>query len=180
MSRSTPISVLLTALATALVLLPAAAFAAKPVERFHDNFTDTFSTDLCGIPVEAVATGVDNFFLFANDDFKDNASVRITFTNPVNGKSVVISNAGQVTGTALVDEAAGTVTFVTTFKGLPEKVQTAQGAVLLRDAGIAVFTEVFDLATGDPISSDVSIKGPHPDLESDFALFCEVITPALT
>jgi hypothetical protein len=38
---------------------------------------------------------------------------------------------------------------------------------------------VFDLATGDPISSDVSIKGPHPDLESDFALFCDVITGAL-
>jgi hypothetical protein len=180
MSRSTIIRVLVAALATALVVLPAGAFAAKPVERFHDNFTDTFSTDLCGIPVDAVVKGVDNFFLYANDDFKDNASVRATFTNPANGKSVGISNAGQVTGKALVDEAAGTVTFVTTYKGLPEKIQTARGSVLLRDAGIAVFTDVFDLDTGAPISSDVSIKGPHPDLESDFVLFCEVITPALS
>jgi hypothetical protein len=164
----------------ALVALPASALAAKPVAKFHDNFSDTFSDELCGIPVDGVAVGVDNFFLYANDDFKDTASVRTTVTNPANGKSVIISNAGQVTGTALVDEAAGTVTFVTTFKGLPEKIQTAHGAVLLRDAGIAVFTDVFDLATGDPISSDVSIKGPHPDLESDFALFCEVITPALS
>jgi hypothetical protein len=25
-----------------------------------------------------------------------------------------------------------------------------------------------------------SISGPHPDLESDFELFCEVVVPALT
>jgi hypothetical protein len=180
MSRSTLIRVPLAALLTALVALPAAAFAARPVERFHDNFTDTFSDELCGIPVDGVATGVDNFLLYANDDFRDTSSVRVTFTNPANGKSIVISNAGQVTGKALVDEAAGTVTFVTTFKGLPEKVRTAHGSVLLRDAGIAVFTDVFDLDTGALISSDVSIKGPHPDLESDFVLFCEVVTPALS
>ena len=180
MSRATLTRVLLAAAVMALVALPASALAAKPVAKFHDNFSDTFSDVVCGIPVDGVAVGVDNFFLYANDDFKDNASVRTTITNPANGKSVIISNASQVTGTALVDEAAGTVTFVTTFKGLPEKIQTAHGAVLLRDAGIAVFTDVFDLATGDLISSDVSIKGPHPDLESDFALFCEVITPALS
>lgn len=179
MSRSTLTRVLLTALVTAVVALPSAALAAKPVERFHDNFTDTFSDELCGIPVDGVATGVDNFFLYANEDFKDTSSVRVTFTNPENGKSIVITNAGQVSGTALVDEAAGTVTFITSFKGLPEKVQTENGSVLLRDAGIAVFTDVFDLDTGAPISSDVSIKGPHPDLESDFVLFCDVVTEAL-
>ena len=37
---------------------------------------------------------------------------------------------------------------------------------------------MFDLATGAPISSDVSIKGPHPDLESDFTIFCDVISEA--
>jgi hypothetical protein len=51
---------------------------------------------------------------------------------------------------------------------------------LLRDAGVAVFTDVFDLATGDLISTDISFKGPHPDLERDFTLFCEVITGALS
>jgi hypothetical protein len=180
MSRLTPTRVVLAMLVTALVALPASALAAKPVERFHDNFTDTFSTDLCGIPVDAVATGVDNFVLFADDSFRDTSSVHLTFTNPTNSKSVIVSNKGQVTGNAVVDEAAGTVTFVTTFKGLPEQVKTPHGPVLLRDAGIAVFTDVFDLATGEPISSDFSIKGPHPDLESDFALFCEVIVPALS
>jgi hypothetical protein len=179
MSRSTVVRVVLAALATALVVLPASASAGTPT-KFHDNFTDTFSGDLCGIPIDGVATGVDNFFVYPDGSFKDTASVRVTFTNPVNGQSVVISNKGQVTGTSLIDEAAGTITFVTTFKGLPEQIKTANGSLLLRDAGIAVFTEVFDLATGALISSDVSIKGPHPDLESDFVLFCEVIVPALS
>jgi hypothetical protein len=180
MSRWTPTRILFAAVLTALVLAPATALAAKPVERFHDNFRDTFTDVVCGIPVDGVAVGVETFRLYADGSFRETASVRITLTNPANSKSIVISNAGQVTGTAIVNEAAGTVTFVTTFKGLPEKIQTARGSVLLRDAGIAVFTEVFDLATGDPISSDVSIKGPHPDLESDFALFCQVVVPALS
>ena len=179
MRPSTLMRVLLAAALAALVVATS-ALAAKPVERFHNNFTDTFSDVVCGIPVDGVAVGVDTFVLFADDSFRDTSSVRVTLTNPANGKSVQISSAGQITGTAVVDEAAGTVTFVTTFKGLPEKIKTPNGGVLLRDAGIAVFTEVFDLETGDVISSDVSIKGPHPDLESDFALFCQVVIPALS
>jgi hypothetical protein len=42
----------------------------------------------------------------------------------VNGKSVVISSAGLISGPApIVDEEAGTITFLTSFKGLPEKIQ---------------------------------------------------------
>ena len=171
------------ALAAALVtcaLLPAAALAAQPVERFHDNFRDTFSDEICGIPVDGVAVGVDNFFVFADGSFRDTSSVRVTVTNPENGKSVTVSNAGQVTGTAIVDEDAGTITFLTTFKGLPEKIQTRKGPVLLRDAGVITFVETFDLETGDLVSTDVIIKGPHPEAESDFEAFCDVVTPALS
>jgi hypothetical protein len=39
--------------------------------------------------------------------------------------------------------------------------------------------DTFDLVTGELVSSEVITKGPHPDLDSDFALFCEVITEAL-
>jgi hypothetical protein len=167
MSRLSFRHVLAAALAMAVVL-PAAALAAQPVERFHDNFRDTFSDEVCGIPVDA------------DDSFKDTSSVMVTFTNPENGKSVVLSNAGQITGTAVIDEDAGTITFLTTFKGLPEKIQTADGSVLLRDAGVITFVDTFDLETGELISSDVVIKGPHPEAESDFELFCEVMTDALT
>jgi len=49
---------------------------------------------------------------------------------------------------------------------------------LLRDAGLIVFATTFE---GDEfISSEtVLVKGPHPEAESDFALFCEVVTEAL-
>src|SRR5215210_9134769 len=107
MSPSTLKHALLAAVVTALIV-PVSAFAAKPVERFHANFTDTFSGEICGIPVDGVAAGVDTFVLYADDSFKDTSSVRITLTNPETGKSVRISNAGQISGTAVVDEAAGT------------------------------------------------------------------------
>jgi hypothetical protein len=171
---------LAAAFVAAFVLLPAGALAARPVEQFHEHFTDTFSDELCGIPVDGVVVVTDNFFVYADDSFKATNSVKATFTNPETGKSVVLFNAGQVTGTAVVDEQAGTITFFTTFKGLPEKIQTAHGPVLLRDAGVITFVETLDLETGDLISSDVVIKGPHPEAESDFELFCEVMTDALT
>ena len=45
---------LLLALVTALAVLAPSALGAKPVEQFHDHFTDSFSDELCGIPVDAV------------------------------------------------------------------------------------------------------------------------------
>ena len=79
-----------------------------------------------------------------------------------------------------MDEEAGTITFLTSFIGLPEMIQTANGPVLLRDAGILTFADTFDLETGDFISSEIVVnKGPHPEADSDFTLFCEVITGAL-
>ena len=174
------IRALLVALITALAAVPGTALGAKPVQQFHDHFTDSFPTDLCGIAVNAEIVVTDNFFLYPDESFKDTASVRATFTNPVNGSSIRISNAGQVSGEAVIDEEAGTITFLVSVKGLPEKIQTAQGPVLLRDAGFVLFEDTFDLETGEFISSEITIiKGPHPDLDSDFALFCEVITEAL-
>jgi hypothetical protein len=181
MSRYSILRAFLVALVTALAIVPGTALGAKPIAQFHDHFTDSFSDVICEIPVDVEIVVTDNFFLYADDSFKDTASFRATVTNPENGNAVIISNAGQVSGPPpIIDEAAGTITFLTNFKGLPERIQTAQGPVLLRDAGFVQFADTFDLATGDFISSEVVfIKGPHPDLESDFALFCEVITGAL-
>jgi len=171
--------------AAALMLTAApagAAVGAKPIAQFHDHFTESFSDEICGIPVDVEIVVTDNFFVYEGDSFKDTASFRATFTNPVNGKSVLNSSAGQVSGPPpIVDEEAGTITFLTSFKGLPEKIQTANGPVLLRDAGIITFADTFDLETGDFISSEIVVnKGPHPEADSDFTLFCEVISEALT
>lgn len=171
----------LLALVVAALVLPAGALAGKPVEQFHDHFTESFSDEVCGIPVDAEVVVTDNFFVYADESFKDMSSVMATFTNPETGKSVVLSNAGLITGEAIVDEDAGTITFIDSYRGLPEKIQTEGGPVLLRDAGIITFANTFDLETGEFISGEVLVnKGPHPEAESDFELFCDVMTEALT
>jgi hypothetical protein len=175
-----PVRALLAAFVAALVvLLPGTAQAAQPIAQFHDHFTDSFSDEICGIAVDVAVVVTDNFIVFPDGTFKGTSSFQATFTNPVNGASVIVSSAGQVIDTAVVDEEAGTITFATSFKGLPEKIQTAQGPVLLRDAGVITFVATFDLETGEFISEEVIIKGPHPEAESDFTLFCDVITDAL-
>ena len=179
MRRPTVVRALVVTLIGAFAVLPGTASAAQP-EQFHDHFTDSFSGDVCGIAVDIDVVVTDNFFLFADGTFKDTSSVRTTFTNPENGSSVIVSSAGQVTGPPpIIDEEAGTITFLTSFKGLPEKIQTAQGPVLLRDAGVITFADTFDLETGEFISSETIVNGPHPEADSDFTLFCEVITGAL-
>jgi hypothetical protein len=179
----TMVRALLATLIAALTLaaVPGTAFGAKPIEQFHDHFTESFSDEICGIPVDVDIVVTDNFFLYEDETFKDTSSFQSTNTNPVNGKSVLISSAGQVSGPPpIVDEEAGTITFLTSFKGLPEKIQTANGPVLLRDAGIITFADTFDLETGDFISSEIVVnKGPHPEADSDFTLFCDVISGAL-
>jgi len=180
MGRPTLVRALLVAL-TMLVVLPASAVGAKPVAQFHDHFTESFSDEICGIPVDVDLMVTDNFFLYADRSTKDTSSFMGTFTNPLNGQSVVISSAGLINGPPpIVDEDTGTITFSTTFKGLPEKIQTANGRVLSRDAGLITFADTFDLETGEFISSEVTVNGPHPEADSDFELLCEVVSEALT
>jgi hypothetical protein len=185
MARPSLLRAFVVALIAAFAILPASAFGANP-EIFHVHFMDTEEdVDVCGITVDIVSEGVFTDKAFFDQDgnfvrFNSTASATSTLTAE-NGKSVIISNAGQFTDVEpLVDEEAGTITFFTTFKGLPEKIQTANGRVLLRDAGVITFVDTFDLETGEFISSEVTIKGPHPEADSDFTLFCEVISEALT
>jgi len=179
MARPIALRAVFTALIVALAL-PGATLAARPIAAFHDHFTDSFPSDICGIPVQVDLVVSDNFFEYADGSFKDAAANMSTFTNLDNGKSVVVSSAGTVTGSAIIDEQANTITFVTTYKGMPEKIQTGHGRVLTRDAGIISFRDTFDLTTGDFLGTEVTIRGPHPEADADFALFCDVVTGALT
>ena len=179
MTRMSKVRALIVATVIA-VAVPGTALAAKPVAQFHDHFTDSFATDLCGIAVDAQIVVTDNFFVFADDSFKDIGSFMGTFTNPVNGASVIISSAGQLRGTTIIDEDAGTITFVNSYVGLPERVQLPQGRVLTRDAGIITFSDTFDLATGDFLGSEVTVRGPHPEAEADFELLCDLVVPVLS
>jgi hypothetical protein len=143
--------------------------------------TDTFvDTDFCGtgVTIEGVFEGTFTDHHGPSVDFKNTGRGTTTLTNPATGASVTISTAGSFTDEIVAGTEGEVHTHAFTFKGLPEKIQTLHGPVLLRDAGIAVFLITFD-ENDEEIGFEVTTKGPHPDLDSDFALFCEVTTEAL-
>jgi hypothetical protein len=144
-------------------------------------FTDTFADQVCDIPGTSTVNVVDNFKLYADNTFLETARIRQVFTAE-NGKAVVIFAAQQVTGPAdPIQNADGTVTFINTFKGLPEKLSIAGGPTLSRDAGVVTVTTTLSSLDGDVVSQTFSGEhGPHPDLESGFEVFCNVLIPALT
>jgi hypothetical protein len=173
----------LTALVGVLVLASVASTAsgARLIDRFHGTFSETFGDNICGIDGTSVVNGMDNIQVFADGTFKDQFRVNQVFTSAATGKSVLIFVAQQFVGAGPIDNGDGTVTFTSTFKGLPEKLKLPNGAVLSRDAGYVTFNDTFDATTGDFLGETISPEnGPHPDLDSGFALFCDVIVPALS
>lgn len=171
----------LVALVIALAL-PGTVLAAAPkiVDQFHDHFSFTVDpNNICGVDGVSQIVITDNFTLYSDDTFADKASYRETFTAD-DGRSVVISSAGLVRGAdAVVDEEAGTISFTTTYIGLPEKIRSARGAVQTRDAGRITITSTFDLETGEFLGNDITQNGPHPEADADFELFCDAFEAAL-
>jgi hypothetical protein len=151
----------------------------------HNRFTETFTEEVCGIPGTTTVSGVDNFKLYADGTFRDTYRVRAVFTADESGKSVVILAAGQATGLdEPIQNPDGTITFITTSKGLPEKISILGGPTLLRDAGVVTVVDTVRQVGEDEFElvsqTFFGEHGPHPDLESGFELFCEVVVPALT
>jgi len=164
-----------------LAVMASSASSAPIVEQFHGTFSDTFQDNVCGIDGTTVVSGMDNIQVFADGTFKDEFRQNYVFTSAATGKSVLLFVAQQFIGTGPIDNGDGTVTFTSTFKGLPEKVKLPNGRVLLRDAGFVTFNDTFDATTGDFLGTTISPEnGPHPDLDSGFTLFCDVIVPALS
>jgi len=189
--------VILTALALLTLTLPGPALADKP-EIFRDRIDLTFpddptttDDDLCGIPVTTHIEGTDSFQLRVNKDglfeAKGTFNATITWTNPATGLSVLNVVHQSFRDISVTDDGDGTITILAAITGIPEWLQTPDGTTLLKDRGRVVFRFVID-DNGTPENHEddlfsqevVSVSGPHPDLESDFTLFCEVVTDALT
>ena len=180
------------ALATvATALLPAGtAFAAKPL-TFHTNIEETFPDEVCDIPVMAHVQGVDTFTIFFDNEGNElrvlgRGQQLVTWTNPENGKVLNLSFAGSFSGSS-VENPDGTVTFTETYAGVPENIFVHRGESLTKDVGLATLVTTVDFGDpGDPDDDEVVdfeiafLAGPHPDLESDFALFCELVVPVLS
>jgi hypothetical protein len=170
------------AVAAALVtgLMTSSAGAAPIVAHFHDSFSDSNpDANLCGIDGSSVVRGVIDVQEYADGSSKAEVHFDFVFTSAATGKSIQIFGADQNGGRA-TENGDGTITFVSTFKGMPQKLKIPNGPTLSRDAGYITLIQTFDEATGELISQVISPnRGPHPSL-ADPDLFCDVIVPALT
>jgi hypothetical protein len=179
------IAVIVGAVAVAaLAVASTGALAANPTVN-HFNDSGTFpATDFCGTGETMNGTfavkGTE--WLTPNQpgvDYRNTAEGNNTFTNPENGNTIVVKFAGPFTVMVLSVNPDGGDTELDTFKGLPEQMKTAQGTFLFRDAGYITFLRTFD-GDGNVVSSQIVIdRGPHPDAESDGAVFCDLATSAL-
>jgi hypothetical protein len=191
-AQGTRLGTLSVLLAGGLLLAMIQPAAAQPIERSHDHIVETFPGEVCDIPVTITLDIIENIQArLANSGFplfQTTGPGTATITNPATGKSVVVRFTGATKDLTVVDNGDGTITLRTAVTGVPEEVRLSDGTVAIKDVGRAVFVAVLDY-NGTPTNTDddefisqtiESISGPHPDLESDFTLFCEVVVPALT
>jgi len=191
--RNARLAALSMLLACGVLLAIARPAAAQLIERSHDHIVETIPDDqVCDVPV---TTTID---FIVNDQerlaksgfplFKDTGRGTITWTNPVNGKSVTGFFAGAFKDLTVVDNGDGTITLRTALTGIAEKIRLAHGRAATMDVGRVVSVAVLDY-NGTPtdteddvlISESIeSISGRAPDLQSGFALFCQVVVPGLT
>jgi hypothetical protein len=167
--------------ALALGAAPSAVAANPDVNHFtmSESLTDN---NFCGtgqtVDISAFVRGTE--FLAPNQPvvYRNVTEGYFLLTNPSNGATVIQHFAGPFSITIISGTPEGIHTLEITYKGLPEILRTDHGGVLTRDAGYIVFHEIDN---GDEfVSSEIFIdRGPHPDAESDFTLFCEVVTSAL-
>ena len=162
------------------VAAPGALAAGQQHERFHD--TDAFvDPDFCetGHAIEITIDVRGNLWDAPHKgDFKSTGVGTATFTNPVTGDVVINRFASVATDVFISGDPEGIHVVESTVRGLPEQLKTPHGGVLLRDAGYVVLRNTFD--GEELIDQEILVnKGPHPDLESGFELFCETVVPAL-
>jgi|GEM_PF-1458224 len=193
LSRSACLAGLSALVACGLLLVMVRPAAAQLIQRSHDHIVVTIPHDkVCGV---RVTTTID---IIANDQerlaksgfplFKDTGRGTLTWTNRATGKSVRYFFSGTSKDLTVVDNGDGTITLRTAVTGVPEKIRLAGGRAVTMDVGRVVVVSVLDY-NGTPTDTDddvlisqtiESISGPHPELQSDFALFCQVVVPGLT
>lgn len=177
--RRVPIPLMLAGLL--LLATAQVALGAKPV---HDKFVfeETFTEDLCGIPVTTHIEVRGNFLGF-EDRGLDVSQVRITFTNT---EGDWLENF--IAGAAFFEEqlVGDILTLTARHAGVHERLRSSEGLTAAFDRGQIVFRDVIDLNDLENPDDDVFISsetlfvaGPHPEAQSDFALFCEVVEAAL-
>jgi hypothetical protein len=165
-----------------LVLLAAqVALGARPV---HDKFSidESFTEELCGIEVMTDLDIRGNVLIFG-DRIVDVSRVEITWTNDA-GEWLRQSISGPV---FIEEELDGDILTITErHAGVHSHLTSAAGQEPAFDRGTVTFVITIDLNDLEDEEDDVllgfevvSMAGPHPEVDSDFELFCEVVNDVL-
>jgi hypothetical protein len=158
--------------------LPASTLAAGPPTLVsHIRIQYDEAATICGMSLDTHFQAAGVHIEFSDGESVQNGSFSIQYTDPATGRYAVETGAGtRVFGAAVIDEAAGTISYTTSDKGLLDKLRGSNGTgVLIRNAGLISYTFVYDLATHTLIREDIVVDGPHPgNLQ-----FCDQLNAAL-
>jgi hypothetical protein len=171
------------ALATIMALSAQLALGAAPV---HDKFVvdETFPDNVCGIDVTTHLEIKGNVLIFSDGARVIDASrIVITWTNAA---GVWLENFVRGPG-HITEELNGDILTVTVrATGIQERLRSAEGISAAFDRGQITIEQVIDLNDLENPDDDVFLSftilsqhGPHPEADSDFTLFCEVVTEIL-
>lgn len=165
----------------ALALTSSNVAAAPIVQHVHSTSNDTFQADPCGIDGTIVEHDMIELQAYADGTLRFEIHSVQVFTSEATGKSVESFSSQQQTNVSPpVVNGDGTTTSLFMFRGLEQKLKIPDGPTLVRDAGPITFALTFD-ANGSLISQlIVGQKGSHPLADSGFALFCDVLVPAVS
>jgi hypothetical protein len=165
----------------ALALTSSNVAAAPIVQHVHSTSNGTFQADPCGIDGTIVEHDMIELQAYADGTLRFEIHSVQVFTSEATGKSVESFSSLQQTNVSLpIVNGDGTTTLLFIFKGLEQKLKIPDGPTFVRDAGPITFALTFD-ANGSLISQfSVGEKGLHPLADSGFALFCDVLVPAVS
>lgn len=165
-------------IAVAAVVGAAPTLALGANERARGYHSEAFTDpNFCGTGA-AVEGFFESIFTASERDgvFKIEHQGSVTYS--YGDAAVIASFAGQFTHTLVSTGEDGTETRQLISKGIPMKIQLANGPVLARDAGIIV--DLVIIQNGNEIDvQTVSTSGPHPIAASGGSLFCAVVPRAL-
>jgi hypothetical protein len=167
--------------------------AGKPEKVIVD---ESFDEVLCGVPVHTTITGFEIFHIQEvviepsgpdSDEFWIGViNTHLTFMS-TNAAGVTLTETDRFTRQegSFVNNGDGTWTYTFAVNGKPIDLRSGKEHVLV-EVGRITFEEVIflgDLSTAEDnffVSGEItSVSGPHPQAESDFTLFCEVVNDVL-
>ena len=160
------------------VVAAAPTLALGASDRARGYHSEAFTVpNFCGTGV-AVEGFFESIFTASERDGVVKVEHQGSVTFSYGDASVIESFAGQFTHSLVATGEGGVETRRLISKGLPVKIQLANGPVLARDAGIIV--QLVIIQDGNEINvQTVSTNGPHPIDASGGSLFCAVVPQAL-